>query len=133
MSHRGTVHFVDDDEALRRATARLLGACGFEVRTYASAEEFRAGFDPSQQGCLLLDVMMPGLSGLELHRELLRAGDAPPVVFLSGHADAPTRSQALRNGARAFLQKPVCEEDLVAALDAALGRSGPLRRESAAG
>jgi len=120
VSTRGTVFLVDDDEALRRATTRLLGACGFAVRAFGSAEEFLAGYATGDEGCVLLDVCMPGQSGLDLQRTLESRGDPLPIVFLSGHADAPIRAQALKHGAFEFLQKPVREDELIAALERAL-------------
>jgi FixJ family two-component response regulator len=131
VSFRGTIFLVDDDEALRRATTRLLGACGFTVRAYGSAEEFLASYDPEAPGCLLVDVWMPGQSGLELQRTLQEQRDTRPVVVMTGHADGPMRAQALRRGAIAFLEKPVREEELVAALDRALLHGAPPRTLSA--
>jgi FixJ family two-component response regulator len=116
------VHLVDDDEALRRALTRLLTSCGFRVRAYASAEEFLAAREPGQAGCLLLDLRMPGRSGLDLQGELERGGSPLPVVFLTGHADAHVRRVAAEQGAVAFLEKPAREPELLAALDRALAR-----------
>jgi two-component system response regulator FixJ len=127
------IFLVDDDEALRRATTRLLGACGFAVRAFGSAEEFLASYDPGEPGCLLVDVWMPGRSGLELQRTLHEQRDTRPVVVMTGHADEPMRAQALRHGAIAFLEKPVREEELVAALDRALVHGSAPRRFNATG
>ena len=120
MTPHGSVFLVEDDGALRSATVRLLEACGFSVRSFASAEEFLAAFDPALPGCLLLDLRLPGQSGLELQRTLETRGDVPPIVFLTGHADVPTSVFAMKRGAVDFLEKPVREEDLVAALERAL-------------
>ncbi|MBK7875076.1 MAG: response regulator transcription factor [Planctomycetes bacterium] len=120
MSARSTVFLVDDDDGLRRATARLLAAHGFEVRAFGSAEEYLAAFDPRAAGCLLLDLRMPGTSGLELQQELARRGSPPPIVFLTGHADVPASVMAMKRGAIDFLEKPVREEELVAAIERAL-------------
>lgn len=119
----GTIFLVDDDEALRRATQRLLIDCGFRVRAFASAEEFLRVFEAGTPGCLLLDLRMNGLSGLELQQLLLERGCAPPIVFITGHADANTRAQALAQGAIAFLEKPAREETLIEALQRALRSS----------
>lgn len=119
---RGTVFLVDDDEALRRALNRLLSSCGFRVLSFGSAEEFLERYQPDQRGCLLLDMRMPGRSGLDLQSELERAGADLPIVFLTGNADARTRQLALQQGAVAFLEKPAREPDLLAALDLALSR-----------
>jgi FixJ family two-component response regulator len=129
MTRRGTVFLVEDDEALRRATSRLLEACGFTVRAFAAAEEFLAVFDPAAPGCLLLDLRLPGQSGLELQRTLESRGDMPPVVFLTGHADVPTSVFAMKRGAVDFLEKPVRDEDLIAALERALELDERTRRE----
>lgn len=122
-AERGTVFLVDDDEALRRALNRLLSSCGFRVLAFGSAEEFLAGYEPEQNGCLLLDMRMPGRNGLDLQAELERAGAGLPIVFLTGHADARTRQLALEHGAVAFLQKPAREPELLAAIDRALSRA----------
>jgi FixJ family two-component response regulator len=127
MSAGGTVFLVDDDEALRRATARLLVAHGFDVRAFASAEEFVSAFDPEASGCLLLDMRMPGQSGLDLQRSLVERGAALPIVFLTGHADVPTSVHAMKRGAIDFLEKPVREDQLVEALGRALARDAELR------
>ena len=120
---RGTVFLVDDDEALRRAMNRLLSSCGFKVKAFASTEEFLAQLDPKEPGCLLLDMRMPGGSGLDLQSQLARNHVTLPIVFLTGHADARTRRLALAHGAVAFLQKPARELELLAALDQALSSS----------
>lgn len=120
VTSKGTIFLVDDDEALRRATQRLLQACGFQVRSYPSAEAFLRAFDERQPGCLLLDLRMNGLSGLELQQMLLERGDAPPIVFFTGHADEAARSHAMEKGAVEFLEKPVREERLIEALERAL-------------
>lgn len=120
MNTKGTVFLVDDDEALRRATTRLLTACGYTVKAYGSAEEYLAALDPKATGCILLDLRMPGLSGLELQKMLVARKVALPIVFLTGHADVSTSVLGMKQGAIDFLQKPVREEDLLAALDRAL-------------
>jgi len=129
MNTKGTVYLVDDDEALRRATTRLLSACGYTVKSYASAEEYLATLDPMASGCLLLDLRMPGQSGLELQKFLVSRRIALPIVFLTGHADVPTSVLGMKQGAVDFLQKPVREEDLVAALDRALSLDKETRVE----
>jgi len=127
---RGTIFLVDDEAAQRRAMSRLLGAHDLEVRTFASAEEYLAGFDPRAAGCLLLDLRMPGASGLELQQELRRRGAEVPIVFLTGHADVPTSVYSMKLGAVDFLQKPVHEVRLLEALERALGIDAERRRES---
>jgi FixJ family two-component response regulator len=120
MTGKRTVFLVDDDEALRRATVRLLRAAGYGVRAFTSVEDFLDAFDPEQPGCLLLDVRMPGRSGLELQEELARSGSTPPVVFLTGHADAESKSRAMAQGAIGFLQKPCGDDELLELLERAL-------------
>ncbi|MBK7875077.1 MAG: response regulator [Planctomycetes bacterium] len=122
MKSRGTIFLVDDDDALRRATQRLLQACGFQVRAFASAEAFLRAFDHAEPGCILLDLRMQGLSGLELQQLLLDRGTSPPIVFFTGHADEAAREHALEKGAVAFLKKPVREESLIEALERALAK-----------
>ena len=129
MNPKGTVFLVDDDEGLRTATTRLLTACGFAVKAFQSAEEFLQQFDFDDAGCLLLDLRMPGQSGLELQSTLAKRKVLLPIVFLTGHADVPTSVYAMKQGAVDFLEKPVREEDLVAALERALGVDERLRHE----
>lgn len=129
MTHVGNVFLVDDDEALRRATTRQLAACGHTVIAYASAEEFLRHFDPAKPGCVLLDLRMPGTSGLELQRMLRERGSCIPIVFLTGHADVPTTVFAMKEGAMDVLEKPVSESQVLAALQRALERDALLRRE----
>jgi len=129
VNTRGNVFLVDDDDALRRATSRLLDACGFSVRGYASAEEFLAVFDPKRSGCLLLDLRMPGVSGLELQTLLQQRASSLPVVFLTGHGDVSASVRAMKRGAVDFLEKPVCDEELTAALDRAIARDVATRRD----
>src|SRR4051794_29214963 len=101
------VHVVDDDETLRTALARLLEAAGYQARTYASAGAFllaRAGHAP---GCLVLDIHMPGPSGLDLQDAFQKQGESLPIIFLTGHGDIPLSVRAMRMGAVDFLTKPV--------------------------
>ncbi len=128
MVSHGTVFLVDDDEALRRATTRMLIASGFEVRGFASAEEYLAGLDAAAAGCLLLDLRLPGRSGLELQRLLLERGCRLPIVFLTGHADVPASVYAMKQGAVDFLEKPARGEELIAALQRALALDAEQRR-----
>jgi FixJ family two-component response regulator len=125
---RGTIFLVDDEAAQRRAMSRLLGAHELEVRAYESAEAFLAGFDPQAAGCLLLDLRMPGASGLELQQELRRRGAEVPIVFLTGHADVPTSVYSMKLGAVDVLQKPVQEQRLLEALARALELDATRRR-----
>lgn len=129
MSTLGAIFLVDDDDALRRATRRLLDVRGYKVHEYASAAEFVADFDPLRPGCLLLDVRMPGTTGFELQEDLTRRGVNIPIVFLTGHADVPSSVQAMKQGAVDLLQKPVREAELIAAVERALERDHKRRTE----
>ena len=113
---RPVIHIVDDDEGFRTALVRLLAAHGFQVREYASAGDFLLAWPTEAPGCLLLDVRMPGPSGLELQAALVERGDALPVIFLSGYGDVPTSVRAMRRGAIDFLTKPVDTAGLLAAI-----------------
>jgi FixJ family two-component response regulator len=125
---RPVIHIVDDDEGFRTALARLLVAHGFLVREYASAGDFLLAWPTDALGCLLLDVRMPGPSGLELQAALAERGDALPVIFLSGYGDIPTSVRAMRRGAIDFLTKPVDTGALLSAIRAALRFDAEHRR-----
>jgi two-component system response regulator DctR len=125
------VHVVDDDGAIRDALAWLLGSRGLSTRTWPSAEAFLAGHDPDQPGCLVLDIRMEGMSGIELF-EALRAGASPlPVIFLTGHGDVPLAVTALKKGAFDFVEKPFNDNQLVDLVIEAL-RCGTSRRSERA-
>lgn len=115
------IHVVDDDDSLRTALERLFCEAGYGVKTYASAGDFLLAA-PHAFGCIVLDLSMPGPSGLELQDGLVRAGSTLPVVFLSGHADATHIVRGMKAGANDFLQKPVDSDTLLQAVEAALER-----------
>lgn len=115
-----TIFLVDDDAAVRRSLARLLRLEGWTVETFDSAEAFLARPDPAAEGCLVLDVNLPGLDGLALQQRLAETGQAMPIVFLSGHGDIPMTVRAVKAGAADFLVKPVPSQDLLRAIDAAV-------------
>ena len=123
----GMVHVVDDDASMRTSLARLLGGAGYAVALYASAEDVLAVAGPGLTGCVLLDLRLPGASGLELQRELTARGCLAPVVFLTAHGDLPTGVRAMKGGAVDFLQKPVAADDLFAAIAAAVAREADTR------
>jgi FixJ family two-component response regulator len=118
-----TVFVVDDDASSRRAVTRLLRAAGFAVETFASAAEFLARPPADGPGCILLDLQMPGLSGIELQEALVQARRRLVVVFLTGHGDIPASVQAMRRGAEDFLTKTAPKERLLDAVRRALARS----------
>jgi FixJ family two-component response regulator len=126
-----TVFVVDDDASFLGAVARMLRGSGFAVKTFASAAEFLARPEPEVPGCVLADLQMPGLSGLELQEALAKAGSSLPVIFLSGHGDIPTTVQAMRRGAEDFLTKRVPKEELLDAVKRALARNARDRAERA--
>jgi len=117
-----TVHLVEDDASLRASIASLLRSADISVETYACAEEFLAGSDLRARGCLLLDVQLPGSSGVDLQARLKEMGHDMPIVFLTGFGTIPMTVRAMRAGAVEFLTKPFLEEDLLAAIDAAVAR-----------
>jgi FixJ family two-component response regulator len=116
------IHIVDDDAAYRAAVARLLEASGYRVALYASAAQLLETPPTVEAGCILLDVQMDGLSGLELQERLAAAGNRLPIVFLTGHADVPSSVRAMKAGAEDFLTKPAPKNVLLAAVQRALAR-----------
>ena len=126
----GIVHVVDDDDGMRKALGRLLRTEGFDARVFGSAREFLAGYRADETACLVLDVSMPDVDGLELQRRLTHAGVLVPIVFLTGHGDIPMSVQAIKSGAVDFLTKPANDADLLAAVSAALQRAISQKSES---
>jgi len=122
-----TVFVVDDDESVRGSLRFLLRSAGLESRAFGSAQEFLAAYDPSQPGCLVLDVRMPGMSGLELQQELNLRGAILPVIFITGHGDIPMAVEAMQHGAHDFLQKPFRDEDLIERVRRALAKDAKSR------
>ena len=133
MTSRAVIHIVDDDDSLRTAVQRLLVAAGYRVRVYASAGEFLLEPPGDAPGCLLLDLKMPGPSGLDLQDALKHHGIRLPVVFLTGHGDLPTGVQAMKAGALDFLTKPVERDTLFAAVAKALEVDAARRATRTAG
>jgi len=121
MSRRDpVVYVVEDDEALRSLLRALTQSIGLTCRTFPSANRFLEQYDPRQPGCLVLDVFMPGMSGLELQDELNRRGAVIPVIFITGHADVASAVAAVRHGAFNYLQKPFSNSELIATVREAL-------------
>jgi FixJ family two-component response regulator len=127
MRSNPIVFLIDDDAAVRDAIRDLLFSVGHMVESFASAEEFLARRDPQACGCLVLDVRLPGTSGLELQKRLLAQKDRIPVIFISGYGDVPMAVQVMKAGAVDFLQKPFREQELLECVQAALRRDQALR------
>src|SRR6266576_2398377 len=117
------VSIVGDDISVRRSTRRLLRSSGFRAETFASAEEFLESKSPGETACLILDLRMPGMNGLELQRRLAQNGDGVPIIFLSAHASEEDERSALRAGAVQFLRKPISKEALLDAIREALKKT----------
>jgi FixJ family two-component response regulator len=125
----GTVFIVDDDTSFLRSLSRLLTAVGYSVEAYGSAMDFFARPDPDRPGCVIADLQMPGINGLQLQEQLRRTQDPLPVVFLTGQGDIPTTVSAMRSGAEDFLTKRAPKEDLFAAVERALARDSRERED----
>jgi FixJ family two-component response regulator len=125
------VFIIDDDVSVREGLSDLIGSLGFTVQAYSSAEEFLNKRPPRISGCIILDVYMPGMTGLELQRELKAANVYLPIIFLTGRGDIPMTVHALKAGAAHFLTKPVQETELISALQDALDAGRFARREKA--
>jgi FixJ family two-component response regulator len=123
MSESGMIAVVDDDEAIREATESFIRSVGFRVVVFPSAEDFLRSSHLQDTACLIVDVRMPGMSGLDLQRQLATAHYSIPIIFITAHDDADTRARALRAGAVAFLDKPFSDEVLLRAVQAALQSS----------
>lgn len=128
---RPLVFIVDDDDSVRQAVARLIRSLGFEPEIYASARELLRRPPPDRPACLVLDVRMPGLSGLDLQKELAERQLAMPIIFVTGHGTIPMSVQAMKAGAVDFLTKPFNDEDLLEAIGHAIDKCLRSRRERA--
>jgi FixJ family two-component response regulator len=120
VSEKPVVYVVDDDDSLRKALTRLLHAAGYEVRAYASAGDFALSDRDNRRGCVLLDIRMPGPSGLDLQEALAKEEEPLPVIFLTAYGDVPTSVHAMKAGAVDFLTKPIKREVLLDAVRGAL-------------
>src|SRR5205807_3607710 len=114
------VFIVDDDTGTRESLKNLIRSAGLSAQAFSSAQEFLAAERPNAPGCLVLDVQLPGLSGLDLQQELAKAGVKIPIIFITGHGDIPTSVRAIKAGALEFLTKPVNSEDLLRAIQQAI-------------
>jgi FixJ family two-component response regulator len=126
---KNVVFLLDDDNAILMALGRVLSLSGFEIRTFASVEEFLAAHDPDVPGCLVSDVRMPGMSGLELQSALAARGCVRSIVFITGHGDIRASVQAMKAGAVTFLPKPVQRAELVAAVEEAIQKDVTARAQ----
>ncbi len=124
-----TVFVVDDDDAVRSSLRLLLRSVGLSATALSSAQEFLDSYDPQQPGCLVLDVRMPGMSGLELQQQLNLRGAIIPVIFITGHGDVPMAVEAMQHGAFDFLQKPFRDQDLIDRVQRALEKDAANREE----
>ena len=120
MENEPTVFVVDDDPAARGSVAALVASHGLKVESFASAEEFLAARDPARRGCLIADVRMAGMSGLELQERLVARRDPLPVIIITGFADIPMAVRAMQAGAVTFLEKPCADQELWQSIQAAL-------------
>jgi FixJ family two-component response regulator len=124
-----TVFVIDDDARMRAATERLLKSVGLHAETFATPQDFLLRKLPGGPSCLVLDVRLPGMSGLDVQRKLTEAGVQIPVIFVTGHGDIPMTVKAMKSGAVEFLTKPFRDQDLLDAIQDALQRAGEMRQE----
>ena len=129
-AERSVVFIVDDDASMRGALENLIGSVGIEVRAFSSSQEFLVAQRPDVPGCLVLDVRLPGKSGLAFQEDLVKAGIALPVIFITGHGDIPMSVRAMKAGAVEFLTKPFDDQEILDAIQAALERDRARRREA---
>lgn len=129
MTGYRTVFVVDDDEAVRHALTFLLHTAGHAVEAFPSAASFLAGYDPGRRGCVLLDVRMPHMTGLELQQELNARGWSIPAIFITGHGTVPIAIAAMKAGAFDFIEKPLRDEALLESVERALGWDESAREE----
>lgn len=120
MTHNQTVFIVDDEEAVADSIAMLLSTVNLQTRVFNDAQLFLSRYTPDQGGCLLLDVRMPHMSGLELQQELIKRNVPLPIIFITGHGDVPMAVEAMRAGAADFIQKPFRDEELIRRVQMAL-------------
>jgi two-component system response regulator FixJ len=123
-----TIFVIDDQESVRHALCEMLSAFGYDVEAHESADGFLGRLDPLRQGCIVADVRMPGMDGIELVREIARRAIPLPVVLISGHADVPMAVAAIKAGAEDFIEKPIDDVQLVAAINRGLARASTQRR-----
>ncbi|HYM35623.1 MAG TPA: response regulator FixJ [Steroidobacteraceae bacterium] len=125
---RPTVFIVDDDTAVRDALKFLLRSVGHPVETFASAQDFLDAYRDDRPGCMVLDIRMPGMSGLELQEKLVERRSILPIIFITGHGDVPMAVEAMQAGAMDFIQKPFRDQDLLDRINQALDKDAAMRR-----
>lgn len=131
MSHKGTVHVIDDDQAMRESIDFLLTAAEYDIQLYDSATAFLAGLSQAAFGCILSDVRMPGIDGLDLLKRLKAGGSKLPVLIMTGHGDVPLAVEAMKLGAIDFIEKPFDDDRLIALIDSALKQASDGARTEA--
>jgi len=132
MNERAPIVFVvDDDPSVRRSIKRLIGSVGLQVELFGSAQEFLLGKRPDAPSCLVLDIRLPGISGLDFQHELAEANIHIPIIFITAHGDIPMTVRAMKAGAVEFLTKPFREQDLLDAIQLALERDRGRRQQEA--
>jgi FixJ family two-component response regulator len=124
-----TIFVIDDDTSVRKSLSRLLRTLGFNVEAYESGEQFLSREPYHGIGCVILDIKMPGLSGMDLHDELIRTGHILPIIFVTGHGDIPMSVRAMKKGAVDFLPKPFDEDELLQALSKAIEANKKTKEE----
>ena len=125
------VFVIDDDEAVRHSTEMLIRSMGLRAESFASAAEFLDDFDPQQPGCLILDIRMPGMSGLELQEHLVERNVSVPIIFVTGHGEVPMAVKAMKAGAVDFIQKPFRDQELIDRVHFALEEDAEARAKAA--
>ncbi len=126
-----TIFIVDDDEAIRDSLDVLLKTVDLNTTTFSSGDEFLEAYDPGWEGCILLDIRMPGTSGMEVQKRLVDSGCSMPIIFITGHGDIPMAVEAMHIGAFDFIQKPFRDQDLLDRIDQALTTSDEQEQQSA--
>ena len=122
MSKPARISIIDDDDSVREAVENLIRSLGYDTETFASAEDYLNRGSVSETQCLMTDVHMPGMTGIELQKRLIHAGHRIPVIFMSGFSEEAVRAEAMQNGAIGFLSKPIRVEDLFLCLRTVFGR-----------
>lgn len=129
-THKGKVHIVDDDDAVRKSLQLLFRTVGIDAVAHVSGDAFLDQFDDSVEGCILLDIRMPGMSGLEAQKQLQERGSTLPIIFITGHGDVPMAVEAMQLGAFDFLQKPFRDQDLMDRVSRALSENQEQREKT---